>query len=473
MNDTAKPALETQWIDNAWKATKALSAPLLEVFYGAKGRAIPWAQVFLSSATLCLVLSKGWDRKVFILLRLPILYPTNPILYLIYSHTLIVSPLYLWGCAQVGERKKLQVKLTEVFRASNLKNAIGKMPGYVHDRAIDEVTRRLRLTNAGLSKDDFQKTKPNLEAHLGIYIDEIQHDIGSGLVDVIYSHIKMLDLTGIDEIQKVTRWHFVVGRTRSRQMTACLLQVPHLLIAGQTGGGKSTFLHQFITTLYLNHKDVFFTLIDLKGGTELALYNSLKRVKFVDKIEDAISELLFFDSALTARMAILRANKCRDLEEFVNLPPEKRKTVEGIPDSGCTLRHIVVIDEAAEMFLAGYHGNSDQIQKARRILSQIARQGRSVGIHLVVATQRPDSKSIDPQIKANLTGIICFQMVNDASSINVLGNGRATELTAVPGRAIWKCGAEQVEVQTPFLSWQEISTLLSISKPEDETLPNP
>ena len=119
------------------------------------------------------------------------------------------------------------------------------------------------------------------------------------------------------------------------------------------------------------------------------------------------------------------------------------------------------------MFLAGGHAASGDIQTARRVLSQIARQGRSVGVHLIVATQRPDAKSLDPQVKANLTGVLCFQMLNDASSITVLGVGRATELPAIPGRAIWKCGAEMVEVQTPFLGTDEVDQLLESARKEN------
>ena len=127
-------------------------------------------------------------------------------------------------------------------------------------------------------------------------------------------------------------------------------------------------------------------------------------------------------------------------------------------------RVLVVVDEAAEMFLVGNHASANEIQKARRVLSQIARQGRAVGIHLIIATQRPDTRALDSQIKANLTGVPCFPMANDASSLTVLGNGRATDLPSIAGRAIWKSGVEMTEVQTPFLSTEETEVLLSRQK---------
>ena len=118
-------------------------------------------------------------------------------------------------------------------------------------------------------------------------------------------------------------------------------------------------------------------------------------------------------------------------------------------------RKLVVIDEAAEIFLGGHHATSGELNLARKAVSQIARQGRAVGVHLVVATQRPDAKAIDPQVKTNLTGIVCFQMPNNISSMTVIDSGRATHLPSVPGRAIWKYGGKVVELQTPRLPIEE------------------
>ena len=121
---------------------------------------------------------------------------------------------------------------------------------------------------------------------------------------------------------------------------------------------------------------------------------------------------------------------------------------------------MIVIDEAADLFLSGGGVDVSEIQKARRFLVELARKGRAAGYHLVFATQRPDGKSIDPQIKANLPGVLCFQMPNDASSMTVIGNGRATDLPAIPGRAIWKSGSELTEVQTPYLSIETANAFL-------------
>ena len=92
-------------------------------------------------------------------------------------------------------------------------------------------------------------------------------------------------------------------------------------------------------------------------------------------------------------------------------------------------------------------------------------------MHLIVATQKPDSSSFDQTVKSNLPGVLCFQMVNDVSSISVLGTGRATDLPPNPGRGIWKNSLDMVEVQTPFMTLGKAESLLSEFYSEEEQSP--
>jgi S-DNA-T family DNA segregation ATPase FtsK/SpoIIIE len=358
------------------------------------------------------------------------------------------------------EKERLVKKLTEVFQSVGLKNNLGKMPNFIFDRPLDEVTRKLRLTRATLPLETFQKAKNSLESALQIYIDEIKEERAKGTVDIIYAHKAMPEIFTLKDVSHIPKLEFIVGTTRSQEMRANLNQVPHLLVAGQTGGGKSTFLRQLITALYLNDKKSTFTLIDLKGGLEFQTFENLPRITVVPGVSEATFELKGISATIEARMKLLRANKCKDVVEYAKLPPDERKDADGVPKDTALNRHLIVVDEAAEMFLAGHHASTSDVTAARRILSQVARQGRSIGVHLVIATQRPDSRALDPQVKANLTGVLCFQMVNDISSITVLGTGRATDLPPIPGRAIWKSGMDTVEVQTPFLSTTEAEKLL-------------
>ena len=159
------------------------------------------------------------------------------------------------------------------------------------------------------------------------------------------------------------------------------------------------------------------------------------------------------DQLLTERFELLKTNQCKDIEEFQKKPKNQLKLPEGVKTETFKLnRNIIVIDEAAELFLAGGKINVSQVQEMTRKVIRLAAQGRAVGIHLIVATQKPDSKAISSQIKANLTGIISFPMATLGASFSILGNGRAKELPSIPGRAVWKSGLDQFEVQTAFLS---------------------
>lgn len=427
-------------------------SPIEELIHGFRSQIIPWhycaGWMFFSTALLVFKI----DHYLLSKTGLNALYPYYQPLYRIYAFSISSLGFWIWAWLQVKKKREKLATLTAAFKNAGLESKIGRLPNLISDFPIDSTNRKLRLTNAGFPLSKFNEQKKYLESELGIYIDVIKEDRERRAVDVVYSHIPMAESVLYNSEQKTPSFGFLVGRTRAHQLIGTLRETPHLLIAGQTGGGKSTFLRQLIVHIHLRQKATKFLLIDLKGGLEFSIFENRKQFRVVPNVIAAIEELKLVNHVLDERMTLLKAHQCKDIDAYM--------AKKDLPGRTSLNRHVVVVDEAAEMFLAGNHANSKEIQAARGILSRVARLGRAVGVHIVVATQRPDTRALDSQVKANLTGVICFQMMNDASSISVLGNGRASDLPRVPGRAIWKNGMDMLEVQTPFLDAEAAEALL-------------
>lgn len=435
------------------KNISLLLEPIKELTRGIKTNTIPWHICAGWTVGSVLVLFFKIDLFVLSHTRFSGLYPYHPILYKMYAFSFSTLGFWVWAWGEVRKKKDKLKILTNALKNAGLESKIGRLPNLISDYPLDPLTRKMRLTNAGFPVSSFRDQSKYIESELGVFIDEIKENRERRAVDIIYSHFPMANEVLYSQNSTARSYEFLVGQTRAHAITATLRDTPHLLVAGQTGGGKSTFLRQLIVHLYIHEKGCKFLLIDLKGGLEFSMFENRKSFVVVPHVLAAVEQLQHINTLLDERMVFLKENQCKDIDSYFKKEKKAEKPIN-------LSRQIVVVDEAAEMFLAGHHAKSTEVQAARAILSRIARQGRAVGIHIIVATQRPDSRSLDPQVKANLTGVICFQMMNDASSIAVLGNGRATDLPKIPGRAIWKNGIEMIEVQTPFLSVEVAETLL-------------
>lgn len=412
-------------------------------------RAAFWITLF-STIFVRAALLHRWDESLIGGTDWAFLYPKKAALYNLYYYWVVTLPTFLWGSIRVVKKRNYRNEMDHLFQASGVTNRVGQAPKPVQSFKTHDGTNVLRVSAKGISLDDFKKSKGALEQSLRANVEGFEPNIAKGTIDIRYTRHSTPSEFSIDggDIRCLKEGEFIVGQRASRLLRAMLSDVPHILIAGETGSGKSTFLRQFISGLYLNDSNVQLLLMDLKAGLEFHIFRHLPRVSIVTDLDAAITAILALDGELTRRFALLERNQCRDIESY------NRK-------EGQTLsRHVVVVDEVAELFLP-YRSKSDNgLERAQGILNRIARQGRAIGVHLIVATQRPDTRSLDSQIKANMSGVLCFPMVNDASSISVLGTGKATELPHIKGRAIWKVGAEMEEVQTPYLNESETKEML-------------
>ncbi|WP_084104936.1 FtsK/SpoIIIE domain-containing protein [Demequina sp. NBRC 110056] len=217
---------------------------------------------------------------------------------------------------------------------------------------------------------------------------------------------------------------------------------PHLLVAGTTGAGKSIALELIVAALAYAHppKDLAVAIADFKGGAGLRSCLALPHLcGFLTDLDGALAPRVVdaIAAELTERKRLL-AN--RGLASF-----EAWEAAESSgTDSGPPPRLLVVIDEYQEVVSAHPRFVPD--------LARLAAQGRALGLHLVLATQRP-AGAVTPEVRANVSSTIALRVSSALESRDLVGTARAAEIPAsLPGRAILARGADLLEVQvaTPF-----------------------
>src|SRR3989344_5560862 len=114
-------------------------------------------------------------------------YPQNPVAYSMYSFIGATFGFWIWGAIQARKKTNMIQRLTEVFQETGLKSPMGKLPNFIFDKPVDELVRRLRITNAFMPKSKFDEAKDRLESSLQVFIDEISESKSSGTVDLLYS----------------------------------------------------------------------------------------------------------------------------------------------------------------------------------------------------------------------------------------------------------------------------------------------
>jgi S-DNA-T family DNA segregation ATPase FtsK/SpoIIIE len=191
------------------------------------------------------------------------------------------------------------------------------------------------------------------------------------------------------------------------------------------------------------------------------VFEGLGRLEVASKPNQVKEKVKTALDALDRRMALFRQANARDIDQYNKKYAGLKPTVDRI---------VFIVDEFSELIPKLNSGDRKILTEINQGLLRIARMGRACGIHLVIGIQKPDNNNIDPGIKANLPGIVCFPVTHFTQSMLILGDGRAADLPAeVKGRAIWKYGIEQIEVQTPYVSEAEIEALRkSLSRKEEK-----
>ncbi|MDA0794265.1 MAG: DNA translocase FtsK 4TM domain-containing protein [Bacteroidetes bacterium] len=252
-----------------------------------------------------------------------------------------------------------------------------------------------------------------------------------------------------------------LGKTISNEtFVVDLAKMPHLLMAGATGQGKSVGLNAVLTSLlYKKHPaEVKFVLVDPKK-VELNIYNKIERhylAKLPDTEEAIITDNTKVINTLNSlciemdnRYELLKNAMCRNLKEYNKKFRERKLN----PNDGHSyLPYIVlVVDEFADLIMTA--GKELETPIAR--LAQLA---RAIGIHLIIATQRPSVNVITGIIKANFPARIAFRVTSKIDSRTILDSGGADQLIG-RGDMLYTQGNELTRIQCAFVDTPEVERI--------------
>lgn len=240
----------------------------------------------------------------------------------------------------------------------------------------------------------------------------------------------------------------VIGQTKDHKpYTLDLTQCPHLLIAGQTGAGKSVCINSIISSLILNKtpEEMRLILIDPKV-VELSGYNELPHLltDVITETEGAIKILDYLVEEMESRYKILAQHKVRNLASYNSKNPFNK------------LPYIVtVIDEFGDLMYTAKKSNFENN------MIRIAQKARAVGIHLILATQRPSVNVITGILKANIPTRISFKLPSQIDSRTVLDVMGAESLKGKGDCLVKFNGEEMINIQGSWLSDGQIEIIVN------------
>lgn len=256
-----------------------------------------------------------------------------------------------------------------------------------------------------------------------------------------------------------------IGRdAEGTPVVADLAKMPHLLIAGTTGSGKSVMINSIITTLLMRTlpEDVRLIMVDPKR-VELAGYNGLPHlyVPVVTEPKQAASALQWAVSEMERRLKVFERLNVRKIStynekqaagefEHYDNPPQKMPYL------------VIIIDELSDlMMVAG--------KDVEASIVRIAQLGRAAGIHLIVATQRPSSNVVTGLIKANITNRIAFNVATGIDSRVIIDQMGAEKLTGLGDMLFSKVDwGKPRRIQGCFVSDDEINEIVEFVKSQSE-----
>ena len=307
-----------------------------------------------------------------------------------------------------------EIKFNNGFKQIHLQNSLGETPLLLSEKSNSDKQFKYTFDASGLSLEVFQKSQSEIESALNITIQSIQQGCNMNEIIISCTHGRFTfpDYLYLNNsMVKSCEDELVLGTDGFKNITMDLNTYPHILLGGSTGSGKTQLLKTLLYQCILRNYLVF--IADFKGGVDFNRYWST-HASVITEQNDLIALLERILDELSSRKKLFLNLGYVNIHEYNTKHP-------------FILPHIVIaVDEIAE--LLDKRGLSKEqkepLQKIESYLSTIARQGRAFGIHLILATQRPDADILSGQIKNNIPYKACGR-ADEVLSMIVLDNTNA------------------------------------------------
>jgi S-DNA-T family DNA segregation ATPase FtsK/SpoIIIE len=242
--------------------------------------------------------------------------------------------------------------------------------------------------------------------------------------------------------------------------------MPHMLIAGQTGSGKSVCMNAFICSLLMTRtpEELRLILIDPKK-VEMAYYEGIPHLlaPVVTESKEAVRALHWATIEMGRRYDLFKKVGARNIDSF-NIRLAEGKIADGIlkDEESVPLPFIViVVDELADLMITARGDVETLVQR-------IAQLARAVGIHLIVATQRPSVDIITGPIKANLTSRVAFRTIQSVDSRTIIGYNGSEKLLGNGDMLFLRNGASDIErFHGAFISEEDVEVIVDEIKKQN------
>ena len=287
-----------------------------------------------------------------------------------------------------------------------------------------------------------------------------KHTVGIEVPNKQKNMVPLRDIIESDEfINSKSKLTFALGKDVAGDIVVTdIAKMPHTLIAGQTGSGKSVCINTLITSIIYKAKpsEVKLLMIDPKV-VELSVYNGIPHllIPVVTDPKKAAGALAWAVQEMVKRYSLFAEKKVRDMKGYNNLAEK-----EGNPKLP---QIVIIIDELADLMMVAAKDVEDAI-------CRLAQMARAAGMHLVIATQRPSVDVITGIIKANIPSRIAFSVSSQVDSRTILDSAGAEKLLGKGDMLFYPSGAPKpIRIQGAFISDGEVENIVKFLKKDGET----